>query len=94
MQNETNETDLRQERGRLLSLDKRIKNVAGVTWVVPSQTSETAYLVNAKEGTCSCPDYELRRCRCKHQWAISFGFRGSRSRWSARGSQACHSMTW
>jgi transposase len=68
----TNETDLRQERGRILSNDKRIKHIAGVTWVVPSQTSETAYLVNAKEGTCSCPDYELRRCRCKHQWAISF----------------------
>ena len=67
-----NGTDLRQERGRLLSLDKRIKNVAGVTWVVPSQTSETAYLVNTKEGTCSCPDYELRRCRCKHQWAVTF----------------------
>lgn len=71
MTNETN-TDLRQERGRLLSSDKRIKNVAGVTLVVPSQTSETAYLVNAKEGTCSCPDFELRRCKCKHQWAIAF----------------------
>ncbi len=38
----TKEMDLRQERGRLLSLDKRIKNVAGVTWVVPSQTQTNA----------------------------------------------------
>ena len=69
----TNETDLRQERGRILSTDKRIKRIAGVTWLVPSQTQTSGgYLVNAAEGTCSCPDYELRRCRCKHQWAVTF----------------------
>ena len=69
----TNETDFRQERGRLLSLDKRIHHVAGSTWVVPSQSqTEGAYIVNAAAATCSCPDFELRRCKCKHQWAITF----------------------
>jgi len=69
----TNETDLRQERGRILSNDKRIKHVAGPTWMVPSQTQVAGgYLVNAAEKTCTCPDYELRRCRCKHQWAVKF----------------------
>lgn len=66
-------TDLRQERGRILSNDKRIKHVAGPTWMVPSQTQVAGgYLVNVAEKTCTCPDYELRRCRCKHQWAVEF----------------------
>ena len=67
-----NETDLRQERGRILSLDKRIKLIAGTTWVVPSQSSDSAYLVNTAEATCTCPDYELRRHTCKHQYAVTF----------------------
>jgi transposase len=69
----TNETDLRQERGRLLSKNPGIRKVAGVTWLVPSQTQTSGgYVVNTAEGTCTCPDYELRRCRCKHQFAVSF----------------------
>jgi len=44
----TNETDLRQERGRLLSLDKRIHHVTGATWVVPSAQGEGAYIVNTQ----------------------------------------------
>ncbi len=70
---DTTNTDLRQERGRILSNDRRIKHVAGATWLVPSQTQVTGgYLVNVSEKTCTCPDFELRRCRCKHQWAVEF----------------------
>ena len=36
MTNETNTTNPRQERGKLLSLDKRIKTIAGTTWAVLS----------------------------------------------------------
>src|ERR1019366_2265174 len=69
----TNGTDLRQERGRLLSKNPGIRKVAGVTWLVPSQTQTSGgYIVNTADGTCTCPDYELRRCRCKHQFAVSF----------------------
>jgi hypothetical protein len=61
----------RQERGLLLSSDKRIKRVAGVTWMVPSQTQPSGgYLVNTLTGTCTCPDHETRRCKCKHIWAV------------------------
>jgi transposase len=68
-----NETDLRQERGRLLSQNKGIKHIAGVTWLVPSQTQPTGgYVVNTAEATCTCPDFELRRCKCKHAWAVEF----------------------
>lgn len=62
--------DARQERGRLLARDKRIKRVEGVTWMVPSQGNAGTYLVNTLAATCSCPDYELRRTKCKHQWAV------------------------
>jgi transposase len=72
MTNETN-TDLRQERGRILSNDKRIKRIAGMTWLVPSQTQNAGgYVVNTAEKTCTCPDFELRRCKCKHAWAVEF----------------------
>jgi transposase len=70
---DTTNTDLRQERGRLLSQNKGIKHIAGVTWLVPSQTQPTGgYVVNTAEKTCTCPDYELRRCKCKHAWAVEF----------------------
>lgn len=63
--------DPRQERGRLLSIDKRIKHVEGAIWFVPSQTEGgKGYLVNLLAVTCTCDDYELRRSKCKHQWAV------------------------
>ena len=37
---------------------------------MPSQSTDTAYLVNAGAGTCTCPDYELRKGKCKHLWAV------------------------
>ena len=65
--------DLRQERGRLLSLDKRIKHVEGAMWFVPSQTEGgKGYLVNLLGVTCTCDDYDLRRQKCKHMWAVEF----------------------
>jgi transposase len=63
-------TDPRQERGRLLARDRRIKHVSGATWSVPSQSQNAAYIVNLLAATCSCPDYELRRAKCKHMWAV------------------------
>ncbi|MGC9986663.1 MAG: transposase [Polyangia bacterium] len=65
--------DERQEKGLLLSHDRRIKPVGNAMWLVPSQSQNSGgYLVNAKEATCSCPDYELRHTKCKHQWAVEF----------------------
>lgn len=71
--NNTTDMDLRQERGRILSQNKGIKRIAGSTWLVPSQTQAAGgYVVNTADKTCTCPDFELRRCRCKHQWAVEF----------------------
>jgi transposase len=55
----------------VLAKHKGIRHVTGPTGVVPSQSNEqTAYLVNADEGSCNCPDYELRRAKCKHVFAV------------------------
>jgi transposase len=63
--------NMRQEKGLILANDRRIKNVGGATWTVPSQTANSgAYMVNVMAATCSCPDYELRRTKCKHLWAV------------------------
>lgn len=42
-------------------------------WFIPSQSQNAGgYLVNRLAATCSCPDHELRRVKCKHQWAVEF----------------------
>lgn len=49
----------------------RIRLVAGTTYVVPSHAASSAsYLVNAHEQSCTCEDFEERRRRCKHIWAV------------------------
>jgi transposase len=63
----------RQEKGRTLSQDKRIKHVEGALWFCPSQSQNAGgYLVNVLAASCSCPDHETRRVRCKHMFAIEF----------------------
>src|SRR6201999_1602726 len=40
-------------------------------WFVPSQSQNAGgYLVNVLAATCSCPDHETRRVRCKHMIAV------------------------
>lgn len=60
----------RQQRGLALAKDKRIKPIAGATWLVPSAAGSGGYVVNTLAGTCTCPDHETRRTKCKHQWAV------------------------
>jgi transposase len=61
----------REERGRMLAKDKRIKHVAGTTWMVPSASHNSGgYLVNTLDASCTCPDHETRRTKCKHLWAV------------------------
>ncbi len=65
--------DERQQRGRLLAQDKRIKRIEGAMWLVPSQSQNAGgYVVNTLAASCTCPDHEERRVRCKHQWAVEF----------------------
>jgi hypothetical protein len=40
-------------------------------FLVVSQ-SGTEYLVDRREGRCTCPDHEHRGVRCKHLWRVAF----------------------
>ncbi|CAN5300219.1 hypothetical protein BH18ACI2_BH18ACI2_06120 [soil metagenome] len=42
----------------------------GNIWIVPSQISSKRYSVNPFIQTCSCPDYEAHRRKCKHIFAV------------------------
>jgi transposase len=67
-------TTTREERGRQIAKQGGIRKV-GARFAVPSQTpgaDVSAYLVDLVDETCTCPDYELRRLRCKHQEAVWF----------------------
>jgi transposase len=47
----------------------------GDTWIVPSQSGNDHYKVNNTDPdwpTCTCPDFELRRARCKHIYAVEY----------------------
>lgn len=64
----------REERGRALAATAKIREARG-RWTVPSATHAGSYVVDlsAEDGpTCSCPDFELRRTRCKHIHAVEF----------------------
>lgn len=63
--------DAREQKGLELAKHSGIKLIGGTTWKVPSATDAKAvYVVNVAEGICSCPDFELRRAKCKHLWAV------------------------
>lgn len=64
----------REERGRQIARRGGIRQL-GARYVVPSQSpnpSVPTYLVDVVEQTCTCPDFETRRQRCKHQEAVLF----------------------
>jgi transposase len=62
----------RQERGLVIAKDKRIKRIAGPTWLVPSQSNAGGYVVDVDAASCTCPDHETRAVKCKHLWAVEY----------------------
>jgi transposase len=68
--------DPREARGRELARLGKLKRL-GRKWSVPSQQrnaegSAKGYLVDPEAETCTCPDAELRRAKCKHQHAVEY----------------------
>jgi hypothetical protein len=64
----------REERGRQIAQRGGIRQLGG-RYVVPAQSANSnvpTYLVDVVEQTCTCPDFETRRQRCKHQEAVLF----------------------
>lgn len=42
-------------------------------WVVPSQSNRNErYIVDANAQACTCPDFEFRRTKCKHIFAVEY----------------------
>lgn len=63
----------RQQRGQLIAQNYRIVRT-DKGYEVPSQFNKGKYLVKVRydKKECNCPDYELRRCKCKHIFAVEF----------------------
>lgn len=72
MEAETLVVDGRRARGLALAKSARIKNVTGALWIIPSASHSGTYVVNTNEQSCSCPDHEDRKVKCKHLWALEF----------------------
>ena len=64
---------MRKERGFQIAQKFRITRTEK-GWKVPSQTGDNFYIVqsNGEGATCTCPDHELRRCKCKHIFAVEY----------------------
>lgn len=62
----------REQRGLVLAATVKITQRNG-KWIVPSQSGDgTKYVVDPSEQSpsCSCPDYAVRGCECKHLVAV------------------------
>lgn len=63
----------RKVRG--LEIATKLKLVSkGKTWLLPSQSGRGKYTVDlsAEPASCTCPDYEINRSKCKHIFAVEF----------------------
>ncbi len=72
MQN--NSINPREIRGIDIAKRYTIKEENG-TWFVPSSSGKsTRYQVCLKNQKCTCPDFEVRRAKCKHIFAVEYSF--------------------
>jgi transposase len=64
----------RQQKALAIAAKNKLAK-RGDLWLVPSQSDDGHYKVNANDPdwpTCTCMDFELRRARCKHIYAVEF----------------------
>ena len=68
---EQEQTEARKQRGYEIAKTSRIEKT-DKGWKVPSQSGGGHYIVvsNGFGAECNCPDHELRKCKCKHIWAV------------------------
>jgi transposase len=68
----TEGVDGRKQRGLAIAALAKIKRSEDA-WVVPSQSGHEPYKVHVgRHPHCTCPDHELRGCRCKHIYAVEY----------------------
>lgn len=69
-----NSLNVRELRGLDISKRYTIKEENGF-WFVPSASGKSQrYKVCLKSNKCTCPDFEIRRQKCKHLYAVEFSF--------------------
>jgi transposase len=64
----------RQQKALAIAAKNKLTK-KGDTWIVPSQSGNDHYKVNNTDPdwpTCTCMDFELRRARCKHIYAVEY----------------------
>jgi len=69
--------EAREQRGLEIAATVKLRRKGGV-WTVPSQSKHgRMYQVDVQGAapTCSCPDHETRRVKCKHIHAVEFSIR-------------------
>ncbi len=60
---------IREQKGRNIASNAIIKK-EGNLWLVPSQSGKGKYKVNAEKNTCTCADFDFKRQKCKHIFAV------------------------
>jgi transposase len=63
--------DARQAKGYALAANAEIVREGNV-WIVPSESSSKKYITDLFLGTCTCPDFEKHRVKCKHLHAVDY----------------------
>src|SRR5438046_2224722 len=76
----TREQDAREQRGLEIAAKAKLqRSEHGDRWFVPSQSGRTGmqaggsyYIVKPDPASpqCNCPDFEMRKLRCKHIYAV------------------------
>jgi hypothetical protein len=69
--------EAREQRGLEIAATVKLRR-KGDVWTVPSQSKNGRMYqvdVHGDEPTCSCPDHETRRVKCKHIHAVEYSIR-------------------
>src|SRR5437660_5579969 len=62
----------REERGLIIAAVCKLNHTPDGGWLVPSQSGDKIYTVNAERQTCTCPDHQEAGFKCKHLYAVEF----------------------
>src|SRR5205823_7171197 len=63
--------DARQAKGFALAANAEITREGNV-WIVPSESSSKTYIADLFLQTCTCPDFEKNKIKCKHLHAVDY----------------------
>lgn len=74
--NSTGTVNSRESRGAQIAATSHLRK-RGEDWLVPSQSGKGTYRVQMGKprATCTCPDHQLRRSKCKHIRAVEISIK-------------------